>query len=49
MLVIEDDNVYEIDEECVRKKGVPKECKVYEKLQQRENKKKTNNQKGVAK
>lgn len=50
MLVIEDDSVYEIDEECVRKKGVPKECKVYEKLQQRENKKeKLRDKKGVAK
>lgn len=50
MLVIEDDSVYEIDEECVRKKGVPKECKVYEKLQQRESKKKElKDKKGVAK
>ena len=39
MLIIEDDSVYEIDEECIRKRGVPKECNVYEKLQQkRENK-----------
>ena len=34
MLIIEDDSVYEIDEECIRKRGVPKECNVYEKLQQ---------------
>lgn len=33
MLIIEDDSVYEIDEECLRKRKVPKECKVYEKLQ----------------
>lgn len=41
MLIIEDDSVYEIDEECIRKRGVPKECNVYEKLQQkRKNKEK---------
>lgn len=41
MLIIEDDSVYEIDEECIRKRGVPKECNVYEKLQkERKNKKK---------
>lgn len=34
MLIIEDDSVYEIDEECVKKRGVPKECRIYEKLQQ---------------
>lgn len=39
MLIIEDDNVYEIDEECIRKRGVPKECNVYEKLQQKRKKK----------
>lgn len=32
MLIIEDDSVYEIDEECLKKRKVPKECKVYEKL-----------------
>lgn len=33
MLIIEDDSVYEIDEECVRKNQVPPECMIYEKLQ----------------
>lgn len=32
MLIIEDDSVYEIDEECIRKNQVPPECMVYEKL-----------------
>lgn len=32
MLIIEDNSVYEIDEECVKRKKVPKECGVYEKL-----------------
>ncbi len=33
MLIIEEDSVYEIDEECIKRRGVPKECNVYEKLQ----------------
>lgn len=32
MLIIENNSVYEIDEECVRKKKVPKECKIMEKM-----------------
>lgn len=32
MLVIEDNSVYEIDEECVKRKKVPEECQVYQKL-----------------
>ncbi len=32
MLIIEDDSVYEIDEECLKTRNVPKECKVREKL-----------------
>lgn len=32
MLIIENNSVYEIDEECTRKKKVPKGCQVYEKL-----------------
>lgn len=32
MLIIEDTSVYEIDEECMRTKKVPKECQVIEKL-----------------
>ena len=34
MLVIDGNSVYEIDEECLRKKKVPEECRVYEKLLQ---------------
>ena len=30
MLIIDGNSVYEIDEECVRKKKVPKECGIYE-------------------
>ena len=32
MLVVENNSVYEIDEECARKKKVPKECEVYKKI-----------------
>ncbi len=32
MLVIEDNSVYEIDEECVKRKKVPEECQVYQKI-----------------
>ncbi len=35
MLIIDEDSVYEIDEECVRKNPVPPECMVYEKLRQK--------------
>lgn len=38
MLIIEDNSVYEIDEECVRRKKLPKECGVYEKLMQEKKK-----------
>lgn len=38
MLIIDDDSVYEIDEECVRKNPVPPECKVVEKMRQRHQK-----------
>lgn len=38
MLIIDDDNVYEIDEECVRKNPVPPECMVLEKMRQRHQK-----------
>lgn len=34
MLIIEENSVYEIDEECIRKKKVPPECKTAEKLRQ---------------
>lgn len=33
MLVIENNSVYEIDEECINKKKVPKECETAAKLQ----------------
>ena len=41
MLIIEDDSVYEIDEECVRQNQVPPECMVYEKLQKKHQKEKS--------
>ena len=40
MLIIDDNSVYEIDEECLKRRKVPEECEVYKKLmQQRELKK----------
>ena len=41
MLIIDGNSVYEIDEECVRKKKVPKECGIYEKMMQQQNREKT--------
>lgn len=38
MLVIEDNSVYEIDEECVKRKRIPKECRIYEKILQEQKK-----------
>ena len=32
MLIIDDNSVYEIDEDCIEKKGAPPECKTAEKL-----------------
>ncbi len=32
MLVIDENSVYEIDEECLKKKKVPKECEIPEKV-----------------
>lgn len=40
MLIIDENSVYEIDEECVKKRKVPKECEVYKKLMQERNSKK---------
>lgn len=40
MLIIEDDSVYEIDEECIRNTVVPPECMIYEKLQKKKEKEK---------
>lgn len=33
MLIIEGNSVYEIDEECVRKRKVPEKCETAQKLQ----------------
>lgn len=38
MLIIDDKSVYEIDEECMKKRNVPKECQTYEKLLQEKEK-----------
>lgn len=38
MLIIEDNSVYEIDENCAKRKKMPKECGIYEKLNCREEK-----------
>lgn len=35
MLVVENNSVYEIDEECVKRRKVPEECGVYQKLVQK--------------
>ena len=40
MLIIDGNSVYEIDEECVRKKKVPKECGIYGKMMQQQNREK---------
>lgn len=32
-IIIDGKNVYEIDEECVKRKRIPKECDVLDKLQ----------------
>lgn len=32
MLIIDKNSVYEIDEECLKKKKVPKECELPEKV-----------------
>lgn len=36
MLIIDGHDVYEIDEECVKKHKVSKECKILEKLQEKQ-------------
>lgn len=33
-LIIDGNSVYEIDEECVKRNRIPKECQIYEHLQQ---------------
>lgn len=34
MLIIDKNSVYEIDEECLKRKKVPKECKTAEKAEE---------------
>lgn len=36
MLIIENNSVYEIDEECTKRKKVPKGCQTYEKLNRKQ-------------
>ncbi len=36
MLIIDGHDVYEIDEECVKKHKVNKECRILEKLQEKQ-------------
>ena len=38
-LIIDGNSVYEIDEECLKDRPVPEECKVYEAIREREKKK----------
>lgn len=49
MLVVENNSVYEIDEECLKRRSVPEECEVYQKIvREREaakNKQRTENKK----
>lgn len=40
MLIIDGNSVYEIDEECAKKKKVPKECGIYEKMMQQQKREK---------
>lgn len=35
MLIVENNSVYEIDEECLKRRKVPEECEVYQKLVQK--------------
>ena len=35
MLIIDKDSVYEIDEECIKQRRVPKECGTVEKLEEK--------------
>lgn len=38
MLIIDNNSVYEIDEECARRKKLPKECGITEKLMKEQKK-----------
>jgi len=40
MLVIDKDSVYEIDEECIKQRRVPKECGTIEVMEEMKGKKK---------
>ncbi|MGN0142126.1 MAG: hypothetical protein ACI4AD_07850 [Roseburia sp.] len=48
MLIVEENSVYEIDEECLKHRRVPKECGVYEKIQQAKDSGKENRKKPVS-
>ena len=37
-LIVDGNSVYEIDEECLKNRPVPEECKVYDALRKMENK-----------
>jgi mRNA degradation ribonuclease J1/J2 len=39
-LIVDGKNVFEIDEECVRRRRIPKECGIYEYLDPKEESKK---------
>lgn len=51
MLVIDNNSVYEIDEDCIRKKKLPKECGVCDKVLQeiQKNEIRTGKKKGAVK
>jgi hypothetical protein len=38
MLIVDEDSVYEIDENCIRRKKVPEECRIYQKIVSEKNK-----------
>ena len=40
MLIVDGNSVYEIDEECAKRKKVPKECGISEKMLQQQNREK---------
>ncbi len=38
-LIIDGNSVYEIDEDCIKQGGIPKECQIHEYLQESEKEK----------
>lgn len=38
MLIIDENSVYEIDEECIKKRGIPAGCGVIEKIEEQKKK-----------